>query len=619
MVNGIRARVLAALAVVSLLISWPLAAQQAAPQKPAAKQGKAVAAATEAKKDPKALLEGLDAFIAEQMKEWKVPGLGLAIVKDGQVIYAKGYGLRDVKKNLPVTPNTLFAIGSCSKAFTAAALGILVDEGKLAWDKPLREYLPDFKMHDAYVTEHMTPRDLVTHRSGLPRHDLLWYGTAYSRRELYERLRYLEPSAGFRETYQYQNLMFMTAGYLVEKVSGATWEEFIQKRFFEPMEMKSANLSVTASQRTADFALPYIEKKDEISEVPFRNIDAVGPAGSINASSLEMANWVMMQLGKGKFKEKQVVSEASLGETQSPQTIMPGAMQFEEVHYSSYGMGWAITSYRGHLRLSHGGGIDGFTAHVSLMPRDQLGVVLLTNRGGAPLLGILSNNIYDRLLGLPPVDWTARIRESAKKAKEASEKQKEQAGAGRQAGTKPSHPLADYAGKFEHPGYGMVQIEVDGEELKVNYNGINVPLKHFHFDTFQGTSEVFDNLKFNFHLGAKGNVERVAIPMEPAVKAIEFSRAAGGKGPDRATIEPCVGEWALPGAPITITIRLRDDTFYAFVPGQPEYELAPLKGYEFKLKNAPPGFSIEFKPEAGGACKQALLTQPNGMFELKKK
>ncbi len=624
----IHLRLLAAILLSSWFFSTPLAAQQSssAPQKPAAEKTKkspakkdSAAESAPAKKDPRVLLEGLDAFIAGQMKEWKVPGLSLAVVKDGKVIYAKGYGLRDVKNNLPVTENTLFAIGSCSKSFTAAALGILVDEGKIKWDSPLREYLPDFKMHDDYVTEHMTPRDLVTHRSGLPRHDLLWYGSPFSRRELYDRLRFLEPSAGFRSTYQYQNLMFVTAGYLVEKISGKPWEQFIQERFFAPLEMKSANLSVTVSQKSADFALPYTEEKEALKEVPFRNIDAVGPAGSINSSAVEMANWVILQLSKGKFKDKQVVSEASLGETQSPQITMPGPMQFDEVHYSSYGMGWGITSYRGHVRVTHGGGIDGFTAHVGLFPRDAFGLVMLTNRGGAQLMGILSNNIYDRLLELPPVDWTRRIRETAAKAKEAAEKQKQQADAGRQNGTKPSHPLADYAGNYEHTGYGTLKIELEGENLKLSLHGVSGPLRHFHFDTFQGTTGQLENQKVNFYLGAKGDVERVAVPFEPAVKPIEFARAASGKGPDRAAIEPCIGAWEIPGAPVTLTIRLGGDTFFLLVPGQPEYELSPLKGLEFKLKNAPSGFSIEFKPESSGACNDALLTQPNGTFALKKK
>src|SRR5215510_14410117 len=239
---------------------------------------------------------GFDGFVDQVMKDWKVPGLAVAVVKDGKMIYAKGFGYRDVKKGLKVTPDTLFAIGSCSKAFTATAMAILVDEGKLDWDKPVRNYLPDFMLHDGYTTEHIRPRDLVTHQSGLPRHDMVWYGSPLSRKEIFERLRYLEPSQPLHAKFQYNNMMFMTAGVLVERISGATWEDFVRKKILDPLEMKTSNFSVNDSRKATDFSLPYGEVKDEIKEIPFRNIDAVGPAGSINSSVNEMSRWLLMQL-----------------------------------------------------------------------------------------------------------------------------------------------------------------------------------------------------------------------------------------------------------------------------------------------------------------------------------
>src|SRR5262249_7735984 len=236
-------RLSATLLIVCLLISAPTRAQNGAVP---------------------ANLNGLDAFVEQVMKDWHVPGLAVAVVKDGQVVYAKGFGYRDVKRGLKVTPDTLFAIGSCSKAFTVAALAMLVDEGKLDWDKPLRDYLPDFRLQDAYATERMRPRDLVTHQSGLPRHDLVWYGSPLSRKELFERLRYLEPSRPLHAKYQYNNLMFMTAGVLVERISGITWEEFVRRRIFEPLGMKASDFSVNDSQKTSDYSLPYDEMEGEV-------------------------------------------------------------------------------------------------------------------------------------------------------------------------------------------------------------------------------------------------------------------------------------------------------------------------------------------------------------------
>lgn len=580
------------------------------------KPGKTPAAVAKAEAKPP--LEGFDQFVNDRLKEWKVPGVGIAVVKDGKLIYAQGFGFRDVKNNLPVTPNTLFAIGSCTKAFTAAAAGILVDEGKVKWDTPVREYLPSFKMYDDYVTEHMTPRDLVTHRSGLPRHDALWYNTSLTRREMFDRLRYLEANRGFRETYQYQNLMFMTAGHLVEHIAGESWEQFIQRKFLDPLEMKTSNFSVSVSQKAADFALPYQEKKDEVKEIPFRNIDAIGPAGSINSSVNEMANWVLLHLGKGKFKDKQLISEASLRETHTPQTTMPGPLQYDEVSYSSYGMGWAINFYRGHLRLSHGGGIDGFTALVSMLPRDNLGMVILANLSGTPLPSILANNLYDRLLGLSEVPWNQRVKEERAKAKEAQEKLKQQGDPNRKTGTQPSHPLKDFAGKFEHSGYGVLRVENEGEQLKVTYNNIPVPLKHYHYDIFQNAEDEEDKRKVTFLTNQKGEIDRVAVPLEASVKDIVFTRIPDMKAVEKSVLEKMAGEYVLEATGTKLTVSLRGETLYVFVPGQPEYELVPAKENEFDFKGLA-GFSLAFKPDASGAYPEAVVTQPNAVFTIKRK
>src|SRR6266567_9325703 len=225
--------------------------------------------------DTKPGLDGIDAFADQALKDWKCVGFAIAVIQDGKVILSKGYGLRDLKHNQPVTPKTLFAIGSSTKSFTVTSLGVLADQGKLDWDKPLHEYLPDFRLMDQFATERMTPRDLVTHRSGLPRHDLVWYNSPFSRKELFERLRFLEPSKDFRTTFQYQNLMFMTAGYLAARLSDMSWESYVHKVVFDPLGMATSNFSVTDSQKSSDYSLPYTVTKEEIAEIPFRNIDQI--------------------------------------------------------------------------------------------------------------------------------------------------------------------------------------------------------------------------------------------------------------------------------------------------------------------------------------------------------
>src|SRR5205814_7500103 len=223
-----------------------------------------------AAKNPADTLSGFDDFANGALKSWNVPGAAMAIVANGKVVSAKGFGLRDVKNNLPVTPDTLFPIGSCTKAFTTFVLGQLVDEGKLEWDKPVGRYVPGFRMFDDVTSRELTPRDLVTHRSGLPRHDLVWYNNQdLSRKEIVERLQYLPPSAELRQRFQYNNLMFLTAGYLIEQLTGTKWEQAVRARIFEPLGMARSNFADVDSQKTTDFAKPYRDDHDKLIEIPF--------------------------------------------------------------------------------------------------------------------------------------------------------------------------------------------------------------------------------------------------------------------------------------------------------------------------------------------------------------
>ncbi len=437
-------------------------------------------------------MENFGEFVNGMLAVWKTPGVAVAVVKDSEVVFAEGFGFRNQGEKLPVTAETLFAIGSCTKAFTAMAMGILIDEGKLDWDKPVRNYLPTFKMHDMFTSERMTPRDLVCHRSGLPRHDMMWYNSPRTRVEIFDRLQYLEPSKDFRTVWQYQNIMFMTAGYLVGRVSDSDWETFVQQRILNPLNMKNTNFSVRTSQETSNYAKPYHKKQDDINEIPFRNIDSIGPAGSINSNVIDMAQWLMLNLDKGKYAEKPIISEGNLSQIHSPQMVIQETLKYKEFLYGSYGMGWGIGSYRGHLLIDHGGGIDGFSALTSFMPQENIGVVVLSNLDGVPLPSVLTYQIYDRLLGLDLIPWSERFKKDYDEAQEAVEKGKAKAIAARKLDTKLSHPLVDYAGYFEHPGYGVVSIKKDGEELKIIINEMTFPLTHYHYDIFEMIMEIFD-------------------------------------------------------------------------------------------------------------------------------
>ena len=366
----------------------------------------------------RAALEGFDDLVRQAIEDFNVPGLGIAVVAGGEVVYAEGFGYRDVENDLPMTPNSLFAIGSTTKAMTVTALGMLVDEGKLDWDMPLRTYLPGFRLSDPLTTERITPRDLVTHRSGLPRHDMVWYNNDQSTRaEIVAQLAYLELTEDLRAKFQYNNLMYMTAGYLAGQLSGKTWEEVVRERLFEPIGMQRTNLSVEESKKDADHALPYRENDDdEIELIPFRNIDLVGPAGSVNSSVNEMARWLLFNLHGGKVGDRQLINAATLADIHSPHMTTGATADRPDISVSTYGLGWDIATYRGHRRIAHGGGIDGFITSVMFFPDADLGLVVFNNRGSY-LPDLVAQHAADRVLGLEEVDWIGEALEERRKAK----------------------------------------------------------------------------------------------------------------------------------------------------------------------------------------------------------
>lgn len=573
-------------------------------------------------------LEGYDQLVQGMIDAWRVPGLAIAIVKDGEVIYQKGFGFRDREKKLPVTEDTVFAIGSSTKAFTTFIMGTLVDEGKLDWDKPVSNFLPGFKLYDRTATELMTPRDLVTHRSGLPRHDLSWYNaTDLSRKELVERLPYMKPTYTLRERFQYNNFMFLTAGYLVEQVTGKSWEDNVRERIFGPLGMTGANFSVKDSQKAPDFALPYVEEKDEsIKLIPFRTITNMGPAGSINASARDMAKWVQIHLsgGKasgGKLGDRQIIGTATLADIHSPHMVIDQAVERPELSQPSYGMGWFIDTYRGHQRVEHGGNIDGFSALVALLPQDRLGMVILTNKNGTGVPDLLVRHTIDRLLKLePPIDWNGEmlaLRDRARPEVKKAEAKKEEM---RRPGTNPAHKLEEYAGDYFHAGYGTLRVEVAGKNLEVTYNQMTSPLEHWHYETFSGVKSVeapvFEDQKFLFQTDTTGNVVAVKTDFEPSLpEGITFEKKPDARLFDAAYLARFVGDYDLTGQ--TIAVQLAGNVLTVNVPGQPQYHLVPELGGEFSLKEASI-FRVRFEERDGKVTAMTFL-QPNGVFTSKRK
>lgn len=565
-------------------------------------------------KSPSVKLKGFNSFVNQLLQEWRVPGVAITLVKDGQVILARGYGLRDVKKNLPVTGQTLFAIGSCTKAFTATAVGVLVDRGKLKWDDPLRHHLKDFKLKDPVATRQMTAVDLMCHRSGLPRHDFAWYNAPASRRELYQRLAFLEPTEPFRYRFQYNNFMFMTAGILVEELTGKRWEDFISETLLSPLGMTRSNFSVIDSQAADDFSLPYNIKNDNPMAVPFRNIDSIGPAGCINSCARDMARWLLLNLNRGKWKGKQMISENTLAFLHTPNMVTGSPVSKEkEFLFTTYGLGWGIGSYRGAPVINHGGGIDGFVSLVSLLPRQNAGVVILTNcdSTGGYVTGIIGRNLYDRILGRKPIDWNSKMRKRWEKAQEEEKKAREKKDTRRVKGTTPSHPLEDYCGVYDNPGYGSLQIKNGENRLMMVYNNIDFKLDHYHYDVFQASIPDEDSYLVNFATDTKGMIHAVSIPFQIGVDDIVFSRVADKKMRDPEFLKRFAGRYRL--NQMILTFALVQDHLVLKISGQPDHELVPYRGNQFTVKKLK-GYSLEFVEDDQGAVSAVKLVQPNGVF-----
>lgn len=561
----------------------------------------------------------LQHLVDSLMPKRHTPGLAFGIVKDGKVLMANGFGYRDLDKKLPVTANTQFAIGSSSKAFTALSLSILADRGQMEWDKPVVNYMPDFKLYDEFATKEMTATDLCCHRSGLPRHDMMWYGSAYTRQDIYDRLRYLPPNKSLRTTWQYNNLMFMTAGLLVERLSGDTWEKFVQANIFQPLGMKNSNFSVKDLSAYPEAASGYLTKDEKNIRLDYRNLDAIGPAGSINSTVNDMLQWVKLHLGDGKVGDTQVVSETELKHVHTPQMLMDQSISEKspELNDMAYGLGWMVYRDKGLQVVEHGGNIDGFSALVYMVPEKDFGLVILSNQNAAGLPMVLARYATDLVLGLDYTDWYARAYGSEDKKDEKKEEDKKPEPK-RVSGTQPSHALDAYVGEFEHPAYGRIKIVMDNKALRLQYNSFNMPLEHWHYDLFRGEDKTLDiSMMLNFQTDQNGVIDRFSMSTEPTVEDAVFKRAAPAKLSDPAFLKQLTGKFKFEDDGPAVTFELRNTTLYALVPGQPLYTLVPFQGTEFKLKGLN-GYSIEFNIDNSGKVTEAIFMQPNGVFKVKR-
>src|SRR5882672_10494341 len=562
-------------------------------------------------------LSGFDSYMEQVLKDWNTPGIGVGIVVNDKLVFAKGYGYRDYEKKLPFTPTTLCQIASNSKLFTAVSAGMLVEEGKLTWDKPVRESVPTIQFYNDQLNNNVTLRDMLAHRTGVTRHDSIWFKSPFTRKESFEKLKYLEPQEPMRQTFLYNNLMYAAAGNIIELKSGKTWEQFVRERIFTPLDMNMTTYTISDMMQHPDHGVPFREKRDsfELYKIPYyEDTEGIAPAGAIISNIDELSHWLIALMNDGKYNGKQVLPANVLKATLQPAIGLPNtlgeALGFWELLNPAYGMGRQTAAYRGHLMTFHGGDLPGFHSQVSFMPNDKIGVIVLViSDHSAPLYNIVGYNIYERLLGMDQTPWSERQLKMRLANKKAGTEARAKAGGDRVPNTKPSHALPDYAAEYESPAYGIVKISQKSDALQFDFHDFHFPLSHFHYDRFDTPDdEQYGKFSVNFRTNPQGDVDNAVISLDQA--EVIFTRKP--ETIDSKVLEKLAGTYLTPSK-VKFQVTYTPGTGLALAfPGGPPQKLIPVKGMQFRT----PQFAdviYEFVLE-NGQVKVLKQRDPSGEY-----
>ena len=567
-------------------------------------------------------LEGFDAFMEKTLKDWNAPGIGVGIVVNDKLVFVKGYGYRDYEKKLPITAQTMFPIASNTKLFTAVAAGLLVEEGKLTWDSPIRESVHSIEFYDNNLNNSVTVRDMLAHRTGITRHDSIWYKSDFNSKELFERLKYLEPKTSPRQIYLYNNMMYAGVGYAIELKSGKTWEEFVREKILQPLDMKSTGFSIAHMLKQPDYGVPFTEKRDsmEIYRIPYyEETGGVGPAGSIVSNIEDLSHWLIALMNNGKYNDKQILPAKVLQATLEPAIALPNTAGetrgWWEIINRSYGMGRGMASYRGRLITNHGGDLPGFHSQIAYLPNERIGVItFVIGNHVAPLYNPITYNVFERLLGMDQVAWTDRLLQIRLKNKKAGTEARSKAGYGRVANTNPSHPLSDYVGEYEHPAYGLLKIGLKDNQLQFDFHKVRFPMTHFHYDRFDTPDDEQDGKwSVNFVTNPQGDVDKATMSLDEAEAT--FKRRPPTVSDEMA--QKLAGTYETPSG-AKFQVVLKPGTGLNIVnPGQPEQKLIPYKPLKFRIEEFA-DVVIEFVEE-NGQITAIKTIDPSGEYVAKRK
>jgi CubicO group peptidase (beta-lactamase class C family) len=457
----------------------------------------------------------LNALVKETLTKLSIPGCAVAVVREGEVIHLEGYGLRDIgDPSKRVTPDTLFTIASCTKAFVAAGVAALVEEGKMNWDDPVRTHLSDFRLRDELADREVTIRDLLCHRTGIIRHDVLRFVHTWDRPEMIRRASQLKQDIPFRAGYGYNNLQYLMAAEASAKAAKSSWEELIRTRLLDPLGMKRSTLKVAEMLADDNWARPHLPRAGKIIAVNPSSSDVMAAAGGMNTSVREMTAWLQMHLNEGAFEGKRILKPKTIRTLHTPLVVIgnPTGPLAEVTNLQSYGLGWQISDYRGRRLVSHSGSREGVRALVVLLPKERVGVVALSNLHTASLPEIVCYSVLDGLLAEKKTDWLTATLQVRKTQQGQAQKQEAALLKNRKSGTRPSLAMPGYTGEFEDAAHGTMSIREDKGKLTASWGRLNLLLEHWHHDVFrmaapnESWAETLGDRLLQFRMNKRGEV-----------------------------------------------------------------------------------------------------------------
>lgn len=559
-----------------------------------------------------------DKEMEANLKNWNMPGVGVGVVKNGKLVFVKGYGYRDYEKKTPITANTLFQIASNTKLFTATAIGLLVNEGKLDWDKPIKSFVPSIQFYNNELDNTITIRDMLSHRTGVTRHDFIWYKSDFNRTELFEKLKYLEPIQPLRQGFLYNNLMYAASGHIINLVEGKTWESYVQEKILNPLKMNNTFFNIADMKKQSDYFVPYNEKRDTTILYKIEYIsetDGLGPAGSIISNITDLSHWLAALMNKGIYEGKQVIPETVVNATMEPSIALHNTtldQGFTEILNPVYGMGRQSISYRGHQLVLHGGDLNGIHSQISYMPQDSLGIIVFVIGDHSLRYNSIIYNIYEHLLGLSITPWSERGLKNRDASKKLGKEGREKAMQGQVIGTTPSHKLSDYLGDFENNAYGIITIAQKDTQMAFTLHNIHLPMYHFHYDRFNTKDDEEDGFySLNYQTNPQGEIDRFVISLDEG--EVTFMKKIDANLSKIETLTKYAGKYKIGTNIVNVILKNKN---HLFIGGAPDIELIPYKPNLFKTKEFA-DYTIEFVIENGNvtAMKQKDGT---GEYEIKR-